>query len=187
MAARGNDPKAGRHRYGGVAIGFHWLAAMAILASMVLGLAAANLAVPGGKAGILRVHVVLGTGVLVLTLLRAAWWSLDRRPAAVEGQPAWQHRLSRAVHLLLYAVPIVAGASGIGLMILSKAAPILFLGAGRPLPRFADFPPLLVHATAAVALAALIGLHVCAAFYHQFYRRDRLLARMGIGRAHPRH
>ena len=38
------------------------------------------------------------------------------------------------------------------------------------------------HGLGAFALLGLVTLHVGAALYHQLVRRDRLLARMGIGR-----
>ena len=177
--------KGSNSRYGGLAIGFHWAAAAAVPALLLLGFAAARGGDPNREADLLRVHGILGIAVLLLTLLRAIWWSLDRRPSPIEGQAGWQHHLARAVHLLLYGVPILAGISGIGLMIASKAAPILFLGEAGRLPRFTDFAPMTAHAIAAFALVALIGLHVAAALFHQFYRRDRLLARMGIGQSCP--
>lgn len=34
-------------------------------------------------------------------------------------------------------------------------------------------------------MLVLLALHVGAALYHQFIRRDRLLARMGIGSVRP--
>jgi cytochrome b561 len=174
--------KGSNNRYGGIAIGLHWTAAMAIPALLALGFAAAYVGKPNREVDLVRVHVVLGIAVLLLTLYRAVWWSLDQHPSSIDGQPAWQRHLARAVHLLLYAVPIIAGLSGIGLMILSKAASVLFLGEAGRLPRFTDFAPMTVHAIAAFALIALIGIHVAAALFHHFCKRDRLLARMGVGR-----
>jgi cytochrome b561 len=38
------------------------------------------------------------------------------------------------------------------------------------------------HGYIAIILIALILLHFAAAMYHQFFRKDRLLSRMGIGK-----
>jgi cytochrome b561 len=122
----------------------------------------------------------LGISAVVLTLLRIIWWlAVDTRPAGIGGVPRWQVLAARAVHLLLYLIVLVMGASGIGLLVLSNALPALIGGA--PLPDFAHFPPLLVHSLAAKVLIGLVFLHVAAALFHQFVRRDRLLARMGLG------
>ncbi len=169
-------------RYGSMAVALHWVSAIAILALLVLGFGAASTADAAQKAALLQLHVPLGALVLVLTVARAAWWFFDRRPDVPAGQQRWQRLTAHAVHALLYLVLIVMGISGIGLLLLSGAGGVLFFGASRPLPQFADFPPMLVHAAGAFTLAALICFHLVGALYHQFYRRNRLLARMGVGR-----
>lgn len=123
----------------------------------------------------------LGIIILLLTLVRAVWWLVDTRPASVEIGLRWQTGAAHVVHALLYVVPIILGLSGIAVMILSGSAPILFAGAPGTLPRFSDLVPMTVHALSAFTLIGLLGLHILAAFYHQLYRRDHLLARMGVG------
>jgi cytochrome b561 len=173
--------KSSTRRYGAVAIFIHWVSAAAILALFALGFLAANAGDPAAKAALLRVHVPLGLIALALTLLRLLWWLVDRRPAPQPGQPGWQTTVERAVRAVIYVAILAMGASGIATIALSGAAAILFFGAPGPLPDFWNFPPMRAHLTAAIALLALAGLHIAAAFYHQFYRRDRLLGRMGIG------
>ncbi|HVV95407.1 MAG TPA: cytochrome b/b6 domain-containing protein [Hyphomicrobiales bacterium] len=170
--------KSTASRYGLVAIAIHWISAAAILALFGLGFAAANAADPATKAALLRVHVPLGAAIVVLTLLRIVWWRFDRRPDPLPGLPSWQERSERLVRSALYALILVMGVSGIGLMIASGAPGVLFFGEPGPLPDFWQFPPMYGHLTGAVLLLALAVLHIAAAIYHQLYRRDRLLARM---------
>jgi cytochrome b561 len=175
--------KSSASRYGSVAIAVHWLSALAVLALLALGLTAANTADPAVKSALLRIHIPLGTLVLLLTLFRIVWWFIDRRPAPLAGMPRWQISAETVVRVLLYAVVVLLGASGIGLLVLSGAAPILFFHAPGALPDFWQFPPMLVHYAAALLLIALICGHIAAALYHQFLKRDRLLYRMGVGSA----
>jgi len=49
---------------------------------------------------------------------------------------------------------------------------------GVPRNRAVFHPTEDIHGYLAYALFTLIGLHVLAALWHQFYRRDRILARM---------
>lgn len=170
--------KSNSHQYGGIAIAIHWLSAVAILALFVLGFLAANVGDAETKAAVLRIHVPLGVIVLALTVLRIGWWFVDRRPPQLAGMPGWQAASERVVRVLLYAVILVIGVSGIAMMILSGAAAALFFGAPGPLPDFWRFPPMNAHFIGAIALLALAGLHIVAALYHQFYRRHRLLTRM---------
>lgn len=174
--------KSTADRYGTVAIAIHWFTALAVIGLLVSGTFAHDLG-EDQRTGIIRVHVVMGTLVLVLTLLRIAWWMFaDDRPSPVAGMPAWQARAARLGHLALYALLIVMGLSGMATIALSGVLPILFGGEPGPLPHFGDLAPRGVHGLAANLLILFAVLHVAAALHHQFIRRDRLLARMGIGR-----
>lgn len=170
--------------YGTIPIVIHWLTALAILILLVSGFRAADMADSVAKAGLLRIHVILGVSVLLLTVARIAWWLLiDRRPADAAGTPRLQAIAAHAVHGLLYLVVLAMAASGIGMVAVSGAGDILFGGSGPTLPDFMEYVPRIPHGVGARALIALIVLHTAAALYHQFFLRDRLLARMGIGRA----
>ncbi len=158
--------KQATERYGHVAASLHWVSAAAVLLMLVLGFAAAASPAPT-KVLLLRVHVPLGALVVALTLARVVWWFFDARPAPLPRQPVWQARLAQLVHALLYAVLLVLGASGIGLIILSGAGDVLFAGAPGPLPVFTEFTPMLTHMAAVIALLGLLALHVAAALYHQ--------------------
>ncbi len=169
-------------RYGSVAVSIHWLTALLIVLLFATGLVAAAQVDPAAKAALLRAHVPMGAGVLLLTLLRIVWWWVaDRRPSPPAGQPAWQRRTASAVHLGLYLVVLVTAASGIATIALSGALPAIFGSA--PLPDFNTLLPRLVHGNITKVMLGLLVLHVGAALYHQFVRRDGLLARMGIGAA----
>ena len=173
--------KSTPQRYGAAPIALHWISALAVLVMLGSGLAAVNTADAAAKLGILRVHVSVGACVLVLTLMRIVWWlAIDRRPSAVAGVPGWQAAIARIVHYGMYAILVVMLASGSALAILSGLVPIL-LGAPGTLPNFETLPPFIAHGLGAWALMGLIALHIAAALYHQFWRRDRLLARMGVG------
>lgn len=171
--------KGSSDRYGLVAVTLHWVSAAAIVGLVAIGFAAANSADAARTAALLRIHVPLGALVFALTIARSMWWLVDRRPAPPVG-PRWQHIAARLNHAALYGIVILLGTSGIAVMVLSGAAAILFFGAPGPLPRFSDLAPMAAHATGAIALVGLLGLHVGAALYHQVIRRDHLLARMGI-------
>lgn len=175
--------KSSADRYGSVAMAAHWLSAATILALFGVGFLAAGAVDPNAKAALLRVHVPLGLVALALTVLRLAWWIVDRKPRRLPRTARWQATTERAVHALLYVTILVMAASGIGMIALSGAGPILFGGSSQPLPNFWDYAPRAPHGLASFVMLGLVAVHVGAALYHQFIRRDRLLARMGIGKA----
>lgn len=175
--------KSTPERYGTVAIAIHWATALAIFGLLASGFRAADMIDLSAKASLLRIHAVMGVSVLALTLLRLAWWWLaDRKPADPAGTPLLQARAARIVHGLFYLVIIVMAASGIGMIALSGAGTVLFGVADVPMPDFTRYPPRVPHGIGANLLVTLILLHVGAALYHQLVLRDRLLARMGLGR-----
>lgn len=171
-------------RYGSVARTIHWVTAGAIFAMVGSGLAAESASGEAGAANILRFHVVTGVAVLAVTLLRILWWVLaDTRPADTAATPRWQAFAAHAVHYALYLVVILLAGSGIATIIMSGAGSVLFGAEGSTLPAFENFAPRGPHGLFAWLLIGLVALHVAAALYHQFALRDRLLGRMGLGRA----
>jgi len=174
--------KGSAGRYGSVAIVLHWLSAALILALLAAGFVAANTTDPATKAAILRLHAPTGVFVLALTVLRLVWWlAIDRRPEPLADLPPVQVKAAKAVHGLLYAAIIVLAASGIALMALSGARPILMGEVEGVLPDFWDFPPRYVHGAMAWLLALLVVTHVAAALHHQLIRRDGVMRRMKLG------
>lgn len=176
--------KSTPQRYGAVAIAIHWITALALLGLLVSGFRAAGMEDDVAKAAILRIHTATGVAVLLLTLARILWWvAVDRKPPHVAGQPRWQEIASSAVHGLLYLAILLMAGSGIAMMALSGAGDIVWGGAPGPLPDFTRFAPRTGHGIGAFVLILLMLAHVAAALYHQFVLRDRLLARMGLGRS----
>src|SRR5690606_20175311 len=121
-------------RYGSVAIAIHWASAIAIVATIVMGWIASD-AEAASAVTLLRGHILLGSLVLILTLLRIGWWVFaDKRPAPVSGLPAWQRFASGLVHTAIYAVILLMASSGIATVVISGALPALL--AGTLLPDF---------------------------------------------------
>jgi cytochrome b561 len=170
-------------QYGTVAVSIHWASVVLILILIGSGFLAANAVNPATKAAILRVHVPIAVGVLALMILRIVWWwGFDRKPRPIAGSPRWQEHTAQVVHVLFYVVILGMIASGTGMMALSGAAPLIFGGESALLPDFWKYPPRLPHGIGARLLLALLALHVGAALYHHFVRRDGLFWRMWFHR-----
>lgn len=175
--------KSTEARYGAIAVTLHWLSALAILALIISGFRAAGLTDPTSKADLLSVHVPLGILTLILTVLRLIWWAVaDKKPASIP-MPRWQDRLARAIHALFYVVILGIAASGVAMLVLSGAAPVIFGISSAELPNFHDFAPRAPHGAGARVLIALFALHAGAALHHHFIKRDGLLSRMWFGKS----
>lgn len=168
-------------RYGTVAIAFHWITALLIVVMIALGLNAANAQTDDMRRALLMPHIALGILTLVLTLARIVWWwFLDRKPHPVPGIPPVMAGLARISHVLIYGLVIALAASGIATNIIGGV--VEALSAGTPIPPLDDIAPRKGHGLLAWSFMALLALHIAAALYHHFIRRDKTVARM-IGRA----
>lgn len=175
--------KSTSDRYGAIPVSIHWLTAILILFALGSGFQAGSALDPQTKAALLRMHIPAAVIALLLTAFRIVWWWLfDKKPEPVRGSPLWQERLARGVHIALYVVVLGMIASGIGMMVLSGAGPVVFGGTDAQLPNFMQYPPRIPHGLGANLLVALLLAHVGAALYHHFIRRDGLLWRMWYAR-----
>lgn len=174
------------HRYHGLAITLHWLLAVLIVGSFVVGFTMTGMPFSPQRLKLYNWHKWAGTVILALSALRLLWRLVKRPPPPVE-MPGWQATAAHATHHLLYllffAVPLVGWAY-------SSAAgfPIVVFGV-LPLPDFVPVDKALAeaikpwHGRLAYALAALVALHVAGALKHHFIDRDGLLRRMWPARA----
>jgi cytochrome b561 len=124
--------------------------------------------------------------VLGVAIARLAWRATHREPAPLDGVPPWQVLSARVLHwslyVLMFVVPILGwiNASWRGMPIAMFGTELPQLVATRaPGWRWTGD----VHALLSnYLMLTLVGLHVLAALYHYFIRRDQVLQRMLPGR-----
>jgi cytochrome b561 len=178
-------------RYSLPAMALHWLLALALIGLLVFGWYMTGLPFSPARLKFYNWHKWAGVTLLLLSALRL-FWRLSHVPPALPdamaaAMPRWQQVAHHGVHHLLYvlffAVPLLGWAY-------SSAAgfPIVWFGqwqlpdlVGKDAALAETLKPL--HMVAAYTMAALIVLHIAAAFKHHFVDRDGLLRRMWPGRA----
>ena len=167
-------------RYTMPAILLHWTSFALVVFVGVLGLSFGSIPRPN-RVFWINIHAVLGLAVLALALTRVFWRLRSPPPAYPEGTADFTKRLSRPVHLLLYALMIVLPIVGIvafvwhgrvfdfGLFKLDFGVP-----STKPVYEAAED----IHEMLAYSLLGLAGLHGAAALWHHFIQKDGILARM---------
>lgn len=170
-------------RYHPALIVLHWVLAVAILAALGLGMFVLDgmAATHPAKAGLLRLHLLGGIVILLLTIVRLIVRIRTSKPAPFESGNKTMDRLATGVHHLLYLLMILAAASGMALAFSSDLMGILFGHSTTPLPKdFEDYAAHTAHGliTNALLLAALV--HVAGALEHRFILKDNLFARMSL-------
>ena len=161
----------------------HWLMAIVIIAALVIGLYCSYLT-PGIplRRALLDVHKSLGMTALFLIAIRLPLRLSLGEPAYQRPLGAFNHHAARGAHMLLYILMILMPLAGYT----TSAA------GGHDLPWFGLFqwPNLLpldkglertaaeIHEYGAYCLYAVVSLHILAALWHHFVRKDDVLKRM---------
>ena len=131
---------------------------------------------------LISLHFTMGIVILAVAIVRLAWRATHGEPEPQDGVPPWQVASARILHWLLYAL----------LFVLPVLGWINASWRGMPIVMFGLELPKLVATRAAgwgwtgdvhsllanYLLLTLVGLHVLAALYHYFIRRDGVLQRM---------
>ncbi len=131
-------------------------------------------------------HKLVGVVIFALVVLRLSYRLIVGAPAPAPTLTRWQKVISALNHWSMYLLLVLVPVLGY-LAICYFPALGIFGGVSLPAivaPDRATYDQVIDwHAAGAGALAGLICLHVAAALYHYFIRRDDVLARMlpGLG------
>lgn len=182
-------------RYGTVAMTLHWLIAALVLVNVTLGLTMTDLPHSDPNRFMLyQLHKSVGLTVLTLSFARLGWRLINPIPPLPRGMSPLLRFGAHASHFALYfliiAIPL-AGWSMVSSSSLGLATPYFGLFSWPNIWFLADLPAATkaanlelfkdTHALLAYLAIGLVSLHVLAALYHQFIRRDDVLKRMVPG------
>lgn len=164
-------------RYSPLWVTLHWVTAVLVFAEFYLGLSSVQ-STPEAKAALLRLHMPIGLTILLLTIIRLILrWRTPRPADATTGNRVLD-QIGKGTHHALYAFLLLMAITGLGLSIRYNLPPAVFEGS-ESIP--ANLNPTF-HGLLFPLFGLFILLHILAALYHQFVRRDHLLARMWWGK-----
>jgi cytochrome b561 len=172
-------------RYHPLLVALHWFLGTFLILDLLLGTFLLK-TIPNAspdKLEALAAHMTGGMVILLLMGLRLMVRTASAKPPAAIAGHRLLDALARVSHVALYVLVFSMVATGLATALIADLFAIVFAHSGSPLPAtFDDLPTRVLHGYVAKALVALIALHVTAALYHQFVRRDGLLRRMWFGR-----
>lgn len=170
--------------FGTVAKFFHWTIALFVIFLIPLGFCMADASAGTLKSVLYSLHKSCGLTVLFLLILRYLWRLLNRRPKYPVGTPVWQAKMANWSHTALYLLLFLQTLTG---WIMSTAAgkpPNFWWVVVLPAPWVSSNSSSLtavcrfIHHYCAWVLVGLICLHILAALYHWWIRRDGVFQRM---------
>lgn len=168
--------------YGVIAKSFHWLMALMVIGMLCVGFYMDGMAMGPDKFALIGLHKSTGALILMLVAARLLWRWTNRTPKLPPNLPTWQragaHLSHYGLYALLFAMPLI------GWTMSSAADFTVSVYGWFELPAIVEPDKELVrlmkrlHYYGAIAFISLISLHVLAALYHHFLRKDTVLRRM---------
>lgn len=158
----------------------HWLTAIAIFATLLIGFTMTNLI--GSHGTLVAVHMTLGVSILAIVIARAANRFTHKTPPLPNTVGPWEAKLVVGSELSLYALMLAQPLVGWA-MVSASGTPVRVFG-GVALPRIAPLDADLFailrqgHSVLAYLLVAAVAAHVSAVLLHTLTLRDRMLRRM---------
>jgi cytochrome b561 len=178
--------------YGGEAPGYtataralHWTTAALVIVMIPIGIVMANFSL--GPAGdvLYDIHRSIGAVLIPLVLVRLGYRLTNPPPPLPDDIPAIQRLAANLTHWALYMLLVVQGFIG-WIATSAYRAPIKVFWLFELPPIWPVDQPYSekmfgVHRLLGIVLALLICMHIGAALFHHFVRKDDVLMRM-VGR-----
>lgn len=169
----------------GTAKTLHWLILALLIAQFVFAWTMPHIGRNTPVTTLISLHFTVGVCILAVAVVRLAWRLTHGEPAPEDGIPPWQTATARTVHWLLYLLLFVLPILG-WINASWRDMPVVMFG--HPLPQLVatrargwGWTGDVHNFLANYVLLVLVGLHVAAALYHYFIRRDGVLQRMWPG------
>ena len=163
----------------------HWLMALLVIAMLFIG-AGMVASVSERHEWLIHLHKPLGVAILLLVIVRLFVRFSTRQPSLPADLPGWQVLAAKASHGLLYALMLILPV--LGWAMISAAGDPVTLGIGVQLPAIVPANATLfaflrkAHGYLAYLLFLTVLLHLAAALFHGWVRRDGVLQSMLSGK-----
>lgn len=169
-----------------VARRLHWLMAALIVAQGLLGWIAQEMERTPARVDAMTLHKSLGITLLLLLLFRLAWRWRHPVPSAPSGSNAFEIRLARLAHfamyLLLGAISLSGWAAASAYVVPWKFWWLIRMPRIVAPDKAAYALASEIHETLVAVFLAVLAMHVAAALWHHFVKRDQVLTDMWRGR-----
>jgi cytochrome b561 len=168
-------------RYNPIHVVLHWLVAILTIFLLAVGLLVFPNTPNSQELQMLGGHKTAGMLLGLLMVSRLITRYVFKRPAPADAGHPLLNFAGKIVHFLLYAGVFAIMAAG-GSLSQAYGLNDILKGRGVIPEDLFVYPQLSAHGNISYVLIALIALHVGAALYHQFIRKDNLLSRMWFGK-----
>jgi len=167
--------------YGFLTKFLHWMVFFLVLVMLLLGFFMGAVHNDALHNNVVNVHKLIGIIILGLMVCRVFWSMMDPRPHLLYAVPRWQHYAERWTHVGLYVVLIIMPILGwVGSVAGGHPPYFLNYTLNLPIPanQMLKTTAFTGHLIVAYVIIILVSIHVLAALYHFFIKKDSVLQRM---------
>lgn len=171
-------------RFGSLSKGFHWTMALSLIAMLILGTVMEEMDRSSSiRPYLYTTHKSIGVLLFPIALAWFGLWIFQKKPDPLKEIPRPLHRFSKLVHGILMLGAVCMPLSGWAMSSAFSGKAISFFGLFS-IPAIASYDPefgramLGAHILISWILMGFGGLHILAALYHHFIRKNTILRRM---------
>jgi len=168
-------------RYHPIHVTLHWLTALLVFGPLLSGFFVLARTPDPQEVQFLGMHKSIGMVLGLIILARVITRFVFKQPAQADAGHPLLNLLGKIVHFLLYVGVFAMLFSG-GSLSMAYGLNDILAGNGTMPEELMAIPQWMPHSLFSYGLIALVALHVGAALFHQFIRKDNLLARMWYGK-----
>ncbi len=172
--------------YGATAKTLHWIVVGLLIVQFIIAWVMPDIRRDTKPDTLINLHLSFGALILFVAIVRLAWRLTQGQVAPLASMTPFERTASHVLHGLLYLLLLVVPILG-WINASWRGFPAVMFGLELPKLVATHAPGLRwtgdVHGLLAnYVMLALVGLHVAAALYHYFIRRDGVMQRMLPGR-----
>tara|TARA_B100002003_G_scaffold250194_1_gene288719 strand:+ start:3603 stop:4136 length:534 start_codon:yes stop_codon:yes gene_type:complete len=167
------------NQYNRLAIVFHWLLALLIILSMIIGKVVLE-RIPNSdpeKLNILQGHSIFGIIIGLLMIARYLNIKLRGKPDPIDSSGKLMRQTALWAHRIIYLLVFITVATGLA-MAVQADFPAVFSGVATLPESFNHLTARTVHNLSTNLLILVLLTHISAALYHQLIMRDKILHRL---------
>ncbi|MEQ6124035.1 cytochrome b/b6 domain-containing protein [Pseudotenacibaculum sp. MALMAid0570] len=164
-------------KYSKATILIHWLTAVLIIALFPLGKYMSGISA-SEKMDLIKIHVILGSIVFVLTLIRSYLFFKSSRPEGIKTGSKINDKLAVWIHHAFYFLLIGISIAGIVTMMVGGYVDALQTGAADLIQSKEELMPLKAHGLLATIMILLLVLHVIGVAKHYLITKENTLKRI---------
>jgi cytochrome b561 len=177
-------PQSPVRRYSNVAVAFHWITVVLVVAQACLGFAFAAMARGAEQMEVFTWHKTVGALILIITLARLTYRLANPPPPYPPDLPRWERIAGTWNHRIFYALLVLLPLSGLTAVSAHEEGRVTKLAGGIPLPVIPGIGEQVgaiaggLHVVLVFLLLLGIVIHAAAALKHRFVDRIPAAGRM---------